>query len=419
MSRRSPADPQARKTVLPNGLRVVTETLDHVDSVSLGLWVDSGTPEEPEGRGGISHLIEHMLFKGTRTRSARQLAELIDDIGGNVNGLTDREFVHIYARTSADHADAGLDLTLDLFLNSLCAEEDLAREKEVVLQEIGLVEDAPEDWVHDLLLESAWPHHPLGRPVMGTEESVASIDCDALLTHLGRIRSGTGLIVSAAGRLDHDHVVETVARLTEEVVPRPPIPHPDPPEFHSGEYLVSRPTNQVHLCLATPACSRTDPRRHAYAVLDTLLGGGTSSRLFQEIRESRGLAYNIGSYLQLYRGAGVLAVDAGTTPENYPRVLDLIAQEVERLRAEGPLPAEVERAKTQIRVALALAAESTSFRMQHLAASELLWGRVLSLREVIAGVAAVTTEDVHALAQGLFTDDRRALVAVGPFEEER
>jgi predicted Zn-dependent peptidase len=415
-ARPSPADPQARKTVLPNGLRVVTETLDHVDSVSLGLWVDSGTPEEPEGRGGISHLIEHMLFKGTRTRSARQLAELIDDIGGNVNGLTDREFVYVYARTSADHADAGLDLILDLFLNSVCTEEDLAREKEVVLQEIGLVEDTPEDWVHDLLLACAWPHHPLGRPVMGTAESVSGTDCDALLAHLGRMRSGPGLIVSAAGRLDHDHVVQMVARLTEGLTSHPAAPSPEPPEFHPGERFVSRPTNQVHLCLATPSCSRTDPRRHAYAVLDTLLGGGTSSRLFQEIREDRGLAYHIGSYLQLYRGAGVLAVDAGTSPENYPEVLELIAQEVERLRVEGPLPAEVERAKTQIRVALALAAESTSFRMQHLAASELLWGRLLPLQEVIAGVTAVTTEDVHALAQGLFTAGRRALVAVGPFE---
>jgi predicted Zn-dependent peptidase len=414
--RSSRADPEARKTVLPNGLRVITETLDHVDSVSLGLWVDSGTPEEPEGRGGISHLIEHMLFKGTRARSARELAELIDDIGGNVNGLTDREFVSVYARTSADHADAGLDLVLDLFLNSVCAEEDLAREKEVVLQEIGLVEDTPEDWVHDLLLASAWPHHPLGRPVMGTTESVAGTDREALLAHLERMRSGSGLIVSAAGRLDHDHVVDMVARLTGGAVPQAATPLPDPPEFHPGECFVSRQTNQVHLCLATPSCSRTDPRRHAYAVLDTLLGGGASSRLFQEIRENRGLAYHIGSYLQLYRGAGVLAVDAGTSPENYPEVLELVAQEVERLRAEGPLPAEVERAKTQLRVALALAAESTSFRMQHLAASELLWGRVLSLQEVIAGVTAVTTEDVHALAQGLFTAGRRALVTVGPFE---
>jgi predicted Zn-dependent peptidase len=410
------ADPQARKTVLPNGLRVITETLDHVDSVSLGLWVDSGTPEEPEGRGGISHLIEHMLFKGTRARSARELAELIDDIGGNVNGLTDREFVSVYARTSADHADAGLDLVLDLFLNSVCAEEDLAREKEVVLQEIGLVEDTPEDWVHDLLLACAWPHHQLGRPVMGTTESVAGTDREALLAHLERMRSGPGLIVSAAGRLDHDHVVDMVARLTKGVVPQPAAPLPDPPAFQPGERFVSRPTNQVHLCLATPSCGRTDPRRHAYAVLDTLLGGGASSRLFQEIRENRGLAYHIGSYLQLCRGAGVLAVDAGTSPENYAEVLELVAQEVERLRTEGPLPAEVARAKTQLRVALALAAESTSFRMQHLAASELLWGRILSLQEVIAGVTAVTTEDVHALAQGLFTAGRRALVTVGPFE---
>ncbi len=408
--------PFAQRTTLPNGVRVLTEHLEHVDSVSLGLWVTSGVADDPVGCEGITHLIEHMLFKGTRTRSSRVIAETIDDIGGNVNGITDREFMYLYARTVRDHVGTALDLLLDLFLHGTSAADDLRREKEVVRQEIHLVEDMPEDWVHDLLLETAWPGHPLGKPVLGKSESVKGIGRKDLLNHLGRLREGSNLLVSAAGRVDHDRMVEAVARLTAEVQSGPPRSQLRAPEFRSERVLISRPTNQVHLCLATPACRQTDPERHSYAVLDTILGGGTSSRLFHEIRETRGLAYNIGSYLQLFQTTGLFTVDAGTSPENFKLVLDLIGEEIARLQADGPTAAEVERAKTQVRVAVALAAESTSFRMQHLAISELFWGRTLSFDEIIAGVAAVSAEDVHSTARKVFAPEQTTLVAIGPFE---
>ena len=408
--------PFAQKTTLANGVRVLTEHLEHVDSVSLGLWIASGIADDPVGCEGITHLIEHMLFKGTRTRPSRVIAEGIDDVGGNVNGLTDREFMYLYARTVRDHVEIALDLLLDLFLHSTASADDLRREKEVVQQEIHLVEDTPEDWVHDLLLETAWPGHPLGKPVLGRSASVKGIGRRALLAHLGRLRAGGNLLVSAAGRVDHDRMVEAVARLTAGVTPGAPRPQLSAPEFRSERVLISRPTNQVHLCLATPACRQTDPERHAYAVLDTILGGGTSSRLFHEIRETRGLAYSIGSYLQLFQSAGLFTVDAGTSPENFDLVLDLIGEEIARLQADGPTAAEVERAKTQVRVAVALAAESTSFRMQHLAISELFWGRTLSFDEIIAGVAAVNAEDVHSTARQVFAPERTTLVAIGPFD---
>jgi len=409
----------AQKILLPNGVRVLTEQLEHVDSVSLGLWLDSGVVDDPAGRHGLTHLIEHMIFKGTRTRSNRRIAETIDDIGGNVNGLTDREFTYLYARTTADHVEQALDLLLDLLLESVCTARDLAKEKEVVLQEIRLVEDTPEDWVHDLLLEVVWPEHPLGRSVLGSVESVRDIGRASLLQHLRRLRAGRNLVVSAAGRVTHDQVVQCVARLTASVPPGEPFASPGAPTFTPGRRLVNRPTNQVHLCLAAPACDRTAPERHVYAVLDTILGGGTSSRLFHEIREKRGLAYSIGSYLQLYRTTGIFTVDAGTGPDNFEVVLDLIRKEMARLRRRGPTASELERAKTQTRVALSLAAESTSFRMQHLAISELCWGRALPFEEILAGVTAVTAEDVHALARRIFASEQQSLVAIGPFGKRR
>ncbi len=414
-----PPGPRAEKTVLANGVRVLSETLGQVDSVSLGLWLNSGVVDDPPGQDGLTHLLEHMVFKGTRTRSSRRIAETIDDIGGNVNGLTDREMTYLYARTTADHVEQALELLGDMLLNSVCAARDLAKEKEVVLQEIRLVEDTPEDWVHDVLLEAAWPEHPLGRPVIGKAETLAGIDRRTLVRHLDRLRVGANLLVTAAGRVEHAALVRAVEKLTAALPAGAPFAPAAAPQFAPGKRLVSRPTNQVHLCLAAPACECTGAERHVYGVLDTLFGGGTSSRLFHEIRETRGLAYNIGSYLQLYRNAGLFTVDAGTGPEHFQEVLDLIAKEMARMRRQGPTAAEVTRAKTQTRVALSLAAESTSFRMQHLAISELCWGRTLSFEEIAAGVSAVTAEDVHALARRVFVPEQQALVAIGPFGRKR
>lgn len=407
---------QAQKTVLANGLRVLTERLDHVDSVSLGVWVTTGSKDEPRGSEGLTHLLEHMLFKGTETRSTRQIAEAIDDVGGHVNGFTDRECVYLFARTIGERTETALGLLFDLLLQSVFAEDDLRREKQVVVQEIGHAEDSPEGWVHELLPQVAWPDHGLGRPLMGSRESVAAFSRDSLLGHREELCAADHLVVAAAGAVEHDRVVELASRLGGELNPGRPRAEEAPPVFHSERRLISRASAQVHFCLATPGCARRDEARHALAVLDTILGGGSSSRLFQEIRENRGLAYGIGSYLQSYRDAGLLIIDGGTGPENFELVLELIAREVDRLRAEGPSPGELERAKTQLKVAVALAAESTSFRMQHLAASEIVWGRVLPFDEIIAGLERVTAEDVHELAAAAFAEGRQALVAIGPLD---
>jgi len=414
------ARPQSRKTVLPNGVQVLTEHLHHVDSVSLGVWLATGVEDEPAELGGITHFIEHMLFKGTETRSTLDIAEATDGIGGQVNAFTDRECMYLYARTIGEQAEEALELVFDLLLHSVFPEEEIAREQDVVVQEIGHLEDSPEDWVHEVLLRAAWGGHPLGRPLMGAPESVRGIQREVIVDHLGQTLTGDRLIVSAAGDVEHELVVENVARLASDVprAERAPSPAGEAPAFQPERLVISRPTGQVHFCLGTPGCSRTDERRHAFAVLDTILGGGTSSRLFQEIRENRGLAYSIGCYLQAYRSVGLLTIDAGTRRESFELVLEVIGEEVERLRKEGPTPRELERAKTQLKVGLALAAESTSFRMQHLAVSTMDWDRVVSFEEIAAGVDAVTAEDVHDLTGAAFTPEGQALAAIGPFGGE-
>jgi predicted Zn-dependent peptidase len=409
---------RVEKTVLPNGLRVLTEQLDHVDSASIGLWTTAGSVDEAAELGGTTHFLEHMLFKGTADRSAIEIGEAIDDLGGQVNGFSEREFVYLHARTVAEQMPAALNLLFALLLDAACPEEEIAREKDVVLQEIQHLEDVPEGWMHDLLPQTAWAGHALGRPVMGTRESVSGLARDQLLDRLAALRAADRLMVTAAGRLEHERVVDLAARACGELKPGGARAAREPPAFHPERRLIAHPAGQVHFCLATPGCSRRDESRHALAVLDTILGGGNSSRLFQEIREKRGLAYNIGSYLQSHSDAGLFVIDAGTAEENFQLVLDLIDGEMARLREDGPSKAELARAKTQLKVSIALAAESTGFRMQHLAGSELYWGRVLSLDEILAGLERVAAEDVAELARPAFAQERRALVAIGPFDQE-
>jgi predicted Zn-dependent peptidase len=323
--------------------------------------------------------------------------------------------MYLYARTVSEHLEPALDLLLDQLLHSVCAEDEVARERDVVTQEIAHLRDVPEDWMHELVPQTVWPEHPLGRPLLGTSDSIARIGRETLLDYVSDLRASNRLIVTAAGKADHDRVLEVTSRLAGALEPRSARPVAPPPDFRPGRRLISQPGVQMHFCLVTPGCARTHDSRHAFAVLDTVLGGGSSSRLFQEIRENRGLAYGIGSYLQPYREAGLFVIDAGTAPENFELTLDLIDAELERLREHGPAAEEVERAKAQLRVALALAAESTSFRMQHLAISDIYWGRVLSFDEIRGGLEKVTPDDVQALARTVFVESGRAVVAVGPF----
>ena len=411
--------PNARKTVLPNGVRVVTERLEHVDSASLSICSLTGSRSDPPGCEGIAHFLEHMFFKGTASRTARQIAEAADDIGGNANGVTDREELHLYARTTHDQAEVALELLFDLLLNSTCTQEDISREREVVSQEIAQVQDAPEDWMHEMVPPTVWPGHPLGRPLMGTSETVAAIGSDSMRRFLTEeVYVPDRLLVAAAGRVEHDRFVELTARLAGDLRAGPPRATQPAPRFNSDRLLIPQNGQQVHFCRVSPGIPRTHETRHAFAVLDTVLGGGSSSRLFQEIRENRGLAYDVSSYLQSYRDSGLFVITGGAAPSKFQLVLDLVDQEIARLRAEGPSAEELARAKVQIKVSLALAAESTGYRMYHLMTSEAYWGEVLPFAEIAAGIDRVTVEDVHELSQQALAPDGCAVVAIGPLDGE-
>ena len=409
--------PRHEKTVLPNGLRVLSECLPHLDSVSLGVWVEAGIEEEPPGLEGVTHFVEHMLFKGTKGRSTLQIAQAIDDIGGNVNGYTDKECLYLYAKTVEEHFESALALLFDLLTNCTLPAEDIARERGVVLQEIQRIEDSPEESVHEQFLGAVWPDHPLGRPVMGSSESVRRFERAAVIEHVAQLRGANRIVVSAAGQVQHARLVDLAQRLSAGLRRVPTGPPAAAPDFHSGRRLLPRAGEQVHLCLGVPACSCTAEERHAFALLDLIIGGGTSSRLFQEVRENRGLAYHIGSYLQCHRLTGTLVIDAGTSPDNFEALLEVVNAELDELCANGPSPAELVRAKTQMKVAVALAAEGSSYRMQHLALSELYWGRHVSLAEIVEGMEAVTAEQVHAVAQSVLAPEKRMLVAIGPLAE--
>ena len=407
-----------RKEELPGGIRVLTEYLPQVESVALGLWIAAGVKHEPPGLEGATHFLEHMLFKGTQTRSAREIAEAIDSVGGQLNGFTDREYTCLYARVLKAHLPLAAEILFDMFLHSRLDPEELEREKEVVVQEIEHYEDSPDEWVHDLFVQRVWPDHPLGRPLLGREERVRAMSREALLDHLRAQYTPERVLVAAAGNVNHDQMVQLVAETLSSLSGPAEELIEGEPELEAGEHFLSRPTEQVHFCLGTRGCSCSDDDRYALAAIDTILGGGPSSRLFQEIRENRGLVYQIGSYAQAYRRGGLFSVSASTAPRHFREVLGLIRGEIARVREQGLTEGELSRAKEQMKGALALAWESTSARMHHLATSEMYWGRVFSFQEMVDRISAVTLEEVRRVASSLFAERGNGLVAIGPFSAD-
>jgi predicted Zn-dependent peptidase len=402
---------------LPGGIRVLTEHLPQVESVSLGVWIASGVEHEPPGLEGVTHLLEHMLFKGTERRSAGEIARAIDGVGGQLNGFTDREYICLYARVLKAHVPLAADVLFDMLLHSCFDPEELKREKEVVVQEIEHCEDSPEELVHDLFVQRVWVDHPLGRSLLGREESVRVITREALLHHFHSQYSPDRILVTAAGNVDSGWLMGAVRESFASLSGRATEGDGGEPDFHPGEHFLSRPTEQVHFCLGTPGYSYSNDDRYALAALDAVLGGSPSSRLFQEIREKRGLVYHIGSYAQAFRRGGLFAISASTAPRHFPQVLQLVRGEVALLRERGLTEPELARAKEQMKGALALAWESTSFRMQHLATCEMYWGRVLPFREIADKISAVTLEQVRRVAGALFGEESLSLVAIGPFPQ--
>lgn len=403
-----------RAETLPSGLRLVTESIPHVRSAAIGVWLTRGSRHESDADSGIAHFVEHMLFKGTHTRSARELAQQIDSIGGQVDAFTSKEYAGYYIKVLDEHLPIALDLLSDMLLRPALAPDEIAREQGVVLEEIKMVEDTPDDLVHEMFAQQFWANHPLGRPILGTAETVAAFSAGRLREFFQRTYVAPNLVVAAAGRIEHDALRDAVARAFETLQPTIDAGASTPPQVLPGLVHRQKDIEQSHVCLGTSAVSQTHVDRHAALVLNTILGGSISSRLFQHIREDRGLAYSVFSNLATYSDAGMLSVYAGCAADKVEEVVALTLSEMRTMRAE-PVPAdELRRAKDHLKGSVMLGLENTSSRMSHLARQEMCFGRQTTFDEILANIEAVSAEDVLRVAGDVFQDGTITASVVAP-----
>ncbi|HEY1975458.1 MAG TPA: pitrilysin family protein [Candidatus Baltobacteraceae bacterium] len=406
-----------QKTTLPNGLRVLTETMPAVRSASIGVWADVGSALETRASRGISHLVEHMLFKGTTRRSARAIAETMDGVGGNLNAFTDKETTCYYAKVIDRHVPLALDVLADMFLNSTFDPGELAKEQNVVLEEIKMYEDSPDELIHDLFLQTMWNGADLGEPTIGFADSVLKVTPDALRTHMRGHYAPNSVIVAAAGNVEHDRFVEMVSEQFASFEGTCALPTAEAPQSTPAVHVRHKDSEQAYVVLGTRGLSVRDERRYALSLLDTILGGGMSSRLFQEIREKRGLVYTVYSFQAAYREAGLFGVYCGTSPEHVQSCIDLTVEQFHRVADERVSDDELHLAKEHMKGNLTLSLESTSSRMIRLGRNEFALGRYLSPEEIEARVDAVTADELQELAQELLPDPNVGLCVIGPVDE--
>jgi predicted Zn-dependent peptidase len=404
-----------RKETLPNGITLITERMPHVRSVTIGVWLRRGSRHEPAALNGASHFIEHLVFKGTESRTAREIALSVDSIGGQMDAFTSKEYTCFYARVLDEHLAEAVDLLSDIVLRPLFDAEELERERKVIVEEIRMVEDSPEELVYDLLVDHFYPGHPLGRPIQGTVSTVRSLSRSRLLAFFRDVYVPGNLLIVTAGNVEHAAVSRLLRKAFGGWRRRGrPVTAAKPPRARFGVVTrAKKDLEQLHLLLGLPAFPENDDVRYPLYVLNTLLGGTMSSRLFQKIREQRGLAYSVYSATNAFLDAGVMMVYAGTSPRQGDEVLRVVLAEMDDLRRRGPTEAEVRVAKEHLRGSLMLSLESTSSRMSNLARQEIYYGRQLTSAEVLRRVDAVTVEEAHEVAQRMFRDGPVALAAVG------
>jgi predicted Zn-dependent peptidase len=411
-----PAVNEHELTTLPGGERVITETVPGVRSVALGFWIGAGSRDEPDPKAGVSHFIEHLLFKGSSRYTAQQIAEIFDTLGGELNAATSRETTVVFARVPDERLETALDVMADMVFEPVFAEVD--QEREVVLEEIAMVEDNPQDLVHDIVAEAVFGGHPLGRPVIGRAEVIAGVSKRALAGYHRSAYVGSNIVLAAAGNVEHERLValleerrsgpERPLKLARKALSRRAGP---------GLRFQEKPTEQYHVCLGAHGVSRVDERRFAASILDAIVGGSASSRLFQEIREKRGMAYAVYSFGSQYSDAGQLGVYIGTREENVAPCLEIAAEQLADVAAGNVRPDELERAKENLKGRLLLSLESTSNRMSRLGKSLVTGSELLSTEEIVARLEAVAAEDVAALAADLLAPERLSAAAIGPSEE--
>lgn len=406
-----------RSSTLPSGVRILTEAMPHVRSATIGIWADVGSAAEPAERRGVSHLVEHMLFKGTGRRSARQIAEEMDGIGGNLNAFTDKESTCYYAHIMDRHLPIAIDVLGDMFLHSRFDEAELRKEQQVVLEEIKMYDDSPDEMIHDLFTRTMWRGSHLGEPTIGSAETVTALDPPHLRTWMTQRYAPQTVVVTAAGNLIHDDVVGLVSAAFAGFAGNAASPLADRPQLTPDVSLTFKETEQAYVLLGSRGLSLRDEDRYALSVLDTILGGGMSSRLFQEVREKRGLAYSVYSFQQSYRDAGLFGVYAGTSPDRVQECVDVICAELDGALA-GVSEAEVALAREHLKGNLTLALESTSSRMMRLGRNELVYGRQLSVEEIEAHIDTVDRAAVERAARVVLAPETRGLCVLGPLARE-
>lgn len=410
-----------RKTTLENGLRILTTPMPHTRSVSIGFFLGVGSRYETDEQGGASHFIEHMLFKGTEKRpTAKDIAVAIEGIGGVFNASTSREMTMYWAKVAQPHLDVALDVLVDMLLHAKFDPEELEKERRVIIEEINMIFDAPDDWVHVLINQLVWPDHPLGRDIIGTRESVGALDRETLLAHLERHYEPTNCVVSLAGHIEHEEVVEKLSNYMghwpqREVSPYQPARDD---QAQARLHVHYRDTEQAHLCFSVPALPRGHPDRFNLRVLNAVLGEGMSSRLFLEIREKRALAYNVNSYIAALQDTGAAGIYAAVDPHRVQPAIQAMLGEWDRLRQEKVSADELTRAKEFLKGRLMLQMEDTFSVAAWFGQQELLGPDVLTPDEAIASIEAATAEDIQRLAQKLFLQEKLNLAVVGPFKNE-
>lgn len=400
---------------LENGVRILVEPIGHVQSAAIGLWCKTGSKDELDREAGITHLIEHMLFKGTGRRSAKQIAEEIEGRGGSLNAFTDKEQTCYYCRVLSDDVETGIDVLADMLTGSLLDADELSREIGVVLEEIKRGEDEPDSHVHDLHLSARWGEHPLGKPIIGTRDSVSVFKRNNLAEYIERRYLGSHIILSVAGNVEAQRVAALASEKLGGIAPGTEINKPERPIGKTSKLEQSKDVEVVHFCIGTDGASVYDSDYYTGIVLDGILGGGMSSRLFQEIREKRGLAYAIGSYTLSYTAGGAFTVYGGTSYEKWDEVQSIVRDEFDKVMKEGVPDDELRRTKQLLSGHIVLALEGMSARMMRMAKNEIIHGRDVPVSETLAKIEAVTNEAIIEFARKFLPDDQINTTAIGPF----
>lgn len=404
-------------TTLENGIRVITETVNHVQFMSMGFWVGVGSRYESEKQWGITHFIEHMLFKGTEKRTADQISGAVDAVGGQLNAFTSKENTCYYIKTLTEDFPLAVDVLSDMFLNSRFDNEEIAKEREVIIEEIKMYEDTPDDQVHDLMSANLWPDHPLGRAILGTEESIAVFDHDMLKDYMKQYYTGSNIVVSVVGNISHNQVVEAIREVLGGIPKGEVNQYRIADRAKPGVNCYYKEIAQSQICVAMPGVAKEDDRLFPLSILNTYLGGGMSSRLVKKIREEEGLAYSVYSYNGSYTDTGAFVISVGTRPENCQRVIDIILEELDDVRQNGITQDELDKSFSQLKGSLYMGLETVNSRMNKLGRSMLIYDRVITPEENVDELSKVTLEDVKSLAGDMFRRENLQITVLGPVNE--